>query len=98
MLFDWQRHLPGRPPPPLRCLLLLALPPGPHPLEQHACRLVRPPLPPGDFGLRRHEFAAERLREDGLRQRLDALEDLGIRTSASWQYLFRVATVKDRTL
>ena len=55
------------------------LPRRPHPLEQRAGRLVVPALAPGEFGLRRHEFAAERLREDGLRQRLDPLEGCGSR-------------------
>jgi hypothetical protein len=59
------------------------MPLRPHPLEQRAGRLVVPAFAPGEFGLRRHEFAAERLGEDGLRQRLDPLEGCG-----SWDVRF----------
>jgi hypothetical protein len=39
-------------------------------------RLGVPALAPGELGLRRHEFAAERLREDGLPRDLRYLEPL----------------------
>lgn len=53
--------------------LLIALPFSSHPLEQHRRRLVVPPLAPGELGLRRHELAAERLREHRLPKRPHAI-------------------------